>query len=738
MNAEFVAAQVSSANTFISTQNAKQEAFDAAQLARANEYTTDKSDRDTGFAADQAERVVEFCEFLESSGYEAPVDYVAGLGITRPTQTVRFGGELYRAKGASLPFTTTTWPADSAKFFAIGDAALRQELASTDSIKGATLVAHSTVHVASIMDLQTAKRDPAWAVQTSAYRPGVFALGAPRSTNGGGRFIWMESVPKTQHNGGTVISPSVPWSGEQNTLAAFLKATGETSPGGNGCFVLVLQGELYAEQFGAIGDNASDNSASFQAATNYLQSVSTGGKLRIGLGQFQLSTAIKNDRSTNAAVGRVSYVGADENGTQLLYTGSGNCFEILNSHAVGVENSTSCQIVSDMSIFKVGSAGATVGIVVNLGAWPKFERLNIQGFDYGMYLQDVDHPYFSTVNLRFNNKGIYAQRAIPARALSTAPNNYTFVSCSISNNGTYGMYIVGGSAINWYGGSCEYNGHVIGSAGFGVQLEDCGYEGGVGANFNNVYFEANNGIADVILKTQNVDSGAVLGALHKISSDFHRNLTGSNINNILCVFGPPGSVGTQVLNVHGSAFKSFGGYVPNAATKNISFSDTVASAGNFFDAGAFYADPVERPVFSQTHNKYYATVSKSANQAVPTAVWTKLLLDAVPNFFLLAPSLSTHDISIPETALFNVSATISFSGNVAGLRGVRFKIGSLVVASASTSAVADNVVSLDMTRCMSIGNTLSVEVLQTSGGSLDVQGVNIGNTLININKVVGQ
>jgi hypothetical protein len=87
---------------------------------------------DAEFGASQAERIVEFNEFLESSGFEIPVDYVAGLAITRPTQVIRFEGELYRAKDAGLPFTTTTWLADSAKLFSMGDAALRQELAAPE------------------------------------------------------------------------------------------------------------------------------------------------------------------------------------------------------------------------------------------------------------------------------------------------------------------------------------------------------------------------------------------------------------------------------------------------------------------------------------------------------------------------------------------------------------------------------------------------------------------------------
>lgn len=133
-------------------------AFNVAQFNRATEYTADKLARDTEFAEDQAERVVEFNEFLESSGYEIPVDYVAGLNITRPTQVIRFSGELYRAKDASLPFVTTTWATDSPKFFSMGDASLRQELADPDNALIAFLrgpFAQSRGTIAGMLSAQT-------------------------------------------------------------------------------------------------------------------------------------------------------------------------------------------------------------------------------------------------------------------------------------------------------------------------------------------------------------------------------------------------------------------------------------------------------------------------------------------------------------------------------------------------------------------------------------------------------
>jgi hypothetical protein len=116
--------------SFAAAQAQRASEYSTDKTARDTQYTSDKAARDSEFDADQVQRVVEFNDFLESSGYEIPVDYIAGLGITRPTQVVRFSGELYRAHDANLPFTTTTWAADSAKFFAMGDASLRQELAA--------------------------------------------------------------------------------------------------------------------------------------------------------------------------------------------------------------------------------------------------------------------------------------------------------------------------------------------------------------------------------------------------------------------------------------------------------------------------------------------------------------------------------------------------------------------------------------------------------------------------------
>lgn len=86
-----------------------------------------------------------FNTFIQSSGYQIVGDYTAGpLTLTDYNQLIRYNNELYKLTAATyIPFTTTgntdeTWnDADAAHFVSVGDAALRQNLGSSD---GANLI----------------------------------------------------------------------------------------------------------------------------------------------------------------------------------------------------------------------------------------------------------------------------------------------------------------------------------------------------------------------------------------------------------------------------------------------------------------------------------------------------------------------------------------------------------------------------------------------------------------------
>lgn len=92
-----------------------------------------------------------------------------------------------------------------------------------------------------------------------AWHPGGAAETNPK---GGGLFVYKQDVPKSSHNGGTIISPTVP-PVSAGSVSDFLDKVGETDPSGNGCFVRVRENNVYKiVDFGAKGDFDADDTAS--------------------------------------------------------------------------------------------------------------------------------------------------------------------------------------------------------------------------------------------------------------------------------------------------------------------------------------------------------------------------------------------------------------------------------------------------------------------------------------------
>lgn len=225
------------------------------------EYVADRLRRATEFHTAQTEREAQFKAFLDASGYEAPVPYAPGLTLERATQTVTYLGNEYRVKSQFLPLLTTNWAGDESNLKLIGDDSLRQDMANfTDPAKGAAILGRGVVSIASISDLQFVRRDTSQSLKVSAFYPGVFALAAPgEGDHGQGWFKWAPAVPRAAHNGGTVISPTIPWNGTPAGLAGFLSAAGETAPTGVGCFVRVFDGPVSVKWFGATGDGVTND-----------------------------------------------------------------------------------------------------------------------------------------------------------------------------------------------------------------------------------------------------------------------------------------------------------------------------------------------------------------------------------------------------------------------------------------------------------------------------------------------
>ncbi|MEF3108668.1 phage tail fiber protein [Raoultella sp. WB_B2P2-3] len=94
------------------------------------------------FNLSQQDRESRFNAFIQNSGYEIIGDYTAGpLTLTEYNQLIRYNNELYKLTAAiDIPFTTAgntdeTWTStDAAHFVSVGDAALRQNLGSSEGL----------------------------------------------------------------------------------------------------------------------------------------------------------------------------------------------------------------------------------------------------------------------------------------------------------------------------------------------------------------------------------------------------------------------------------------------------------------------------------------------------------------------------------------------------------------------------------------------------------------------------
>lgn len=123
---------------------------------------------------------------------------------------------------------------------------------------GAVLVGRSAVSVSSVVDLFTVTTTGKHHISVRGYYAG--------SAAGGGLFYWDTGCAKNRHNGGTIISPTVPWNGQYGTLASFLAGTGETQPTGVGCWLRIVGESISASDFGAAEDQ--DITLPMQAASH--------------------------------------------------------------------------------------------------------------------------------------------------------------------------------------------------------------------------------------------------------------------------------------------------------------------------------------------------------------------------------------------------------------------------------------------------------------------------------------
>ncbi|QEO36953.1 Uncharacterized protein PAT169_2954 [Pseudomonas aeruginosa] len=266
------------------------ENFDAAMNDRVNTTWNDRFGVTRPTLKGYEEQ---FNSFLAGSGFEnPPLIYVNGspLTVDRATQIIDRGGNLYSVKlPSSFPVVLSgNWPEDEGLLVVRGDQSLRQEITSISPSEGSSIIGNSTVSVSSVADIKNQTKRADLKLSLSSYHP----LGK----SGGGTFIWSPSTPKSNHDGGTIFSPTVPWDGSQSTLSDYLDGEGETDPSGSGCWLRIFD-EVKLEYFGGLISETIDSSASFLAAIKYC--LSNNKELNLPDGAVRLNShAVINGSTT--------------------------------------------------------------------------------------------------------------------------------------------------------------------------------------------------------------------------------------------------------------------------------------------------------------------------------------------------------------------------------------------------------------------------------------------------------
>lgn len=296
----------------------------------------------------------------------------------------------------------------------------------------------------------------------------------PDSDVGGGKFYWDSTKAKSDHNGGTVLSPTVPWSA---SIGDYLDGVGETDPEGSGCFVRNDVEYITPEMFGSLRDGSDDSAsmnASIMSNTNTIFGrYSYRGTLSVN--EKQNATIVIPDNcliqsfSTNQVIQIINCTKVKVSGGNITtenrvtrpisILGSAKCtikdtsvsFEskstytgaaIYGTAGIFLENSSLCTILN-CEVFNIEGFGiATVGNGSRNTIDKNYLHDNVAGV-----LNNGDAQNFNAIvnnTIGFNNPSTGSGNdgiLVNATDIDNSSSGHRINGNIIYNNGEHGMYI---------------------------------------------------------------------------------------------------------------------------------------------------------------------------------------------------------------------------------------------------------------------------------------------------------
>jgi hypothetical protein len=344
---------------------------------------------------------------------------------------------------------------------------------------------------------------------------------------------------------------------------------------------------ISVKDFGAVGDDTHDDTTNIQAAINYANTI--GGDVYFPPGIYKITNGLTINNSGDILdVYKASMYGDSSSSARIHgMAGSYDMLTITGGSAstAGVE---SHQVIRGLFFVKEDYVGFCIG-GDNL-AFLSLEDVSCFNGAYSFYATDVLSSVFYNCVFRQATIGM---RAEYGGGVGSYPNALTMVGCVIGNCRDAGVWIVGGTTFNMFGGSVESNG-IDGSSAtkFGVLLNNSGFQGSVSGNFSGVYFENNVGTADIWLANSAQPAAASISgcSFARISSSYYVT------NNILVETSGAGV--TQSVSVAGCGFKYFNTYVPNSGRKYINAISTSSGVSTVAWSGCTFQSATETPTIT--------------------------------------------------------------------------------------------------------------------------------------------
>lgn len=397
------------------------------------------------------------------------------------------------------------------------------------------------------------------------------------------------------------------------------------------------------KDFGAAGDNVTDDTAAIQAAIDavYL----TGGCIYFPAGHYRITSKLYLDLrgvtgAPNTNARRVNFRGAGK-GNTVLKTNTDNitCLHIQGDNPL-TTGSHSYALIEGISFGGNSPTARTCnGLRLQDLAYLTVRDVSFHNLNADIVNDGCLSSAFTGVVFNESTKGILANPG------ASGPHSNVYTDCEFRNltSLAYDGFTTmsGATFVNCRVESCGTQGD---SATGGMIFRMSGSAGEAGPTFIGGYIEGNKGGFDIKIEesgSQRVNANFFGVIFNRVAGD--RYVT----NNIV-------TVGDVDLNTGGCTFTSYNTYIPDAGRKYLSLS----AGTRFRDFGNRYEDAIEAPTLSQSL-PYAGWVDGSLGAAVVGTLpngWT--VTHSGVGLFTVTHNLGHTDYAVVATTCGTINTNV--------------------------------------------------------------------------------